>query len=79
MCEARFSCVFDHGMGECWDDNRDKENKQRLKAMAKCPAPIACSTFNHDGTYVAFSTQSKPPPLSFYTRNFFIFLEIIMP
>jgi len=35
----------------------DKENKQRLKAMAKCPAPIACSTFNHDGTILAYAVS----------------------
>lgn len=35
----------------------DKENKQRLKAMAKCPAPIPTATFNHDGTILAYAVS----------------------
>ncbi|CAO2170742.1 unnamed protein product [Urochloa humidicola] len=32
----------------------DKDSKQRLKAFAKCPAPITCSTFNQDGSIFAY-------------------------
>ncbi|CAL9056635.1 unnamed protein product [Musa banksii] len=33
----------------------DKDSKQRLKAMARCPHPIPCSTFNHDGSIFAYA------------------------
>jgi len=33
----------------------DKENKQRLKAMSKCKAPIPCAAFNHDGTILSYA------------------------
>ncbi|XXG84376.1 hypothetical protein AAC387_Pa10g1903 [Persea americana] len=34
----------------------DKDNKQRLKAMARCNQPIPCSTFNSDGSIFAYAT-----------------------
>ncbi|GBG81410.1 hypothetical protein CBR_g32085 [Chara braunii] len=33
----------------------DKDSKQRLKAMQRCPQPIPCSTFNNDGTIFAYA------------------------
>ncbi|KAL4614724.1 hypothetical protein ACB092_07G074100 [Castanea dentata] len=33
----------------------DKDSKQRLKAMLRCSQPIACSTFNNDGSIYAYS------------------------
>ncbi|XP_072952714.1 protein RAE1-like isoform X1 [Typha angustifolia] len=33
----------------------DKDSKQRLKAMARCPHPIPCSTFNQDGSIYAYA------------------------
>ncbi|XP_074570869.1 protein RAE1 [Curcuma longa] len=33
----------------------DKDSKQRLKAMSRCPYPIPCSTFNHDGSIFAYA------------------------
>ncbi|KAK9824435.1 hypothetical protein WJX72_010244 [[Myrmecia] bisecta] len=35
----------------------DKDSKQRLKAMQKCPLPITCSGFNHDGTIFAYGVS----------------------
>lgn len=35
----------------------DKDSKQRLKAMAKCNAPIPCGTFNRDGTIYAYAVS----------------------
>lgn len=34
----------------------DKDSKQRLKAMSRCPQPIPCSTFNSDGTIFAYTS-----------------------
>ncbi|KAJ6934270.1 hypothetical protein NC651_009339 [Populus alba x Populus x berolinensis] len=33
----------------------DKDSKQRLKAMLRCPLPIPCSAFNNDGSIFAYS------------------------
>ncbi|KAK9096818.1 hypothetical protein Sjap_022315 [Stephania japonica] len=33
----------------------DKDSKQRLKAMSRCPLPIPCSTFNNDGLIFAYA------------------------
>lgn len=35
----------------------DKDSKQRLKAMAKCGAPIPCGTFNKDGSIYAYAVS----------------------
>lgn len=35
----------------------DKDSKQRLKAMAKCNAPIPCGAFNRDGTVYAYAVS----------------------
>lgn len=35
----------------------DKDSKQRLKAMARCPAPIPCGNFNKDGTIYAYAVS----------------------
>ncbi|KAK9166512.1 hypothetical protein Scep_001703 [Stephania cephalantha] len=33
----------------------DKDSKQRLKAMSRCPLPIPCSSFNNDGSIFAYA------------------------
>ncbi|GAA0139668.1 hypothetical protein Leryth_016652 [Lithospermum erythrorhizon] len=33
----------------------DKDSKQRLKNMARCPQPISCSTFNNDGSIFSYA------------------------
>lgn len=35
----------------------DKDSKQRLKAMARCPAPVPCGAFNADGTIFAYAVS----------------------
>ena len=35
----------------------DKDSKQRLKAMAKCGAPIPCGAFSRDGTIYAYAVS----------------------
>lgn len=35
----------------------DKDSKQRLKAMARCPQPIPASCFNSDGTIFAYAVS----------------------
>jgi mRNA export factor len=36
---------------------RDKENKQRLKAMPKCSASIPCAEFNYNGQILAYAVS----------------------
>ncbi|XP_042068272.1 protein RAE1-like isoform X1 [Salvia splendens] len=33
----------------------DKDNKTRLKEMARCNQPVTCSSFNHDGSIFGYS------------------------
>ena len=35
----------------------DKDSKQRLKAMAKCAAPIPACAFNMDGSMLAYAVS----------------------
>lgn len=35
----------------------DKDSKQRLKAMARCAAPIPCGAFNADGSIFAYAVS----------------------
>lgn len=35
----------------------DKDSKQRLKAMAKCGAPIPCGAYNADGSILAYAVS----------------------
>lgn len=55
----------------------DKDSKQRLKNMNKCPAPISCGNFNRDGTIYAYAvsydwSKGGDNPLSNTPNNIYL-------